>query len=211
VASSTAGSTGWSDDAGTAICSAKAPNSVDPIPDHPRRCRRRRSHRPDDAGELTAHRERHGDVDLVLIGHQQDVGEVDGGGRHLHHHCLRTHRSGTSTTTTDDGGRTGGSGRRARVDLGVADDVLEVAGQFWRASSRLAGGGPWATTRGRVGSPSGPRGPRSPVDLGRSVHHAHDRASSTCRRTAFRWTHPTRHGRAWTATRRRARPWESGP
>ena len=42
VASSTSGSTGSSDDAGTAICSAKAPNVVDPSPGHRRRRPRRR-------------------------------------------------------------------------------------------------------------------------------------------------------------------------
>ena len=87
---------------------------------------------PDGAGELTAYRERHGEVDLVLIGHQQDVGKVHGGGRYLHHHLpLRRHRIGH--VHHDDAGRrpvfetAGGTHRRTS---GVADDVLEVAGQL---------------------------------------------------------------------------------
>ena len=84
---STAGSTGWTDDAGTRICSAKAPIMADPMTRSPTATPSTPG--PDGAdrpGELAARREGDGHVDLVLVGHQQHVGKVDGGGGHVDHH-----------------------------------------------------------------------------------------------------------------------------
>ena len=43
------------------------------------------------SGELAPGDERGGDPQLVVVGHQQDVGEVDGGGVHAHPHLARPH------------------------------------------------------------------------------------------------------------------------
>lgn len=53
------------------------------------------SHRPHGAGEFAADREGNGDVDLVLIGDQEHVGKIHGGGGDVDHHLpVRGNRVG---------------------------------------------------------------------------------------------------------------------